>query len=98
MTIAGAPLTNGSTIILNCSAPSLSMVSYRWEERISGVMASGSYMILNVTEMQLKFDPIMFGDEGVYRCIVTEPSGTEYFSNDTTLYSSLTIIIILLFF
>ena len=102
MTVDGTPARNGSTVVLNCSATGLQSVSYEWERRISsdanmlfgsgvssgsggsGVLAGYDFVSGNQT---LEFNPIVFGHEGVYRCVATNGSGEEYLSEDITLSS-----------
>ena len=50
----------------------------------SGVLAGYDFVSGNQT---LEFNPIVFGDEGVYRCVATDGSGEEYLSEDITLSS-----------
>ena len=71
---------NGSTVNFTCIADGFPAPEYRWETPGGTNPGSGSgaqegllagLVIDVVTDPILKFMPVVFGDEGIYRCVVT---------------------------
>ena len=77
--------TNGSTVRLTCIADSFSVPQYSWSyQNETGQTVS----VDNSSDYQLVFDPIVFGQQGIYQCIVTSGESTIV-SNSSTVYSKL---------
>lgn len=75
--------SNGTMEDLMCVAESFPLPQYQWVKyENSETLNVGSNSSL------LDFNPIKFGDEGIYRCIVTS-NGTTIETNDTTIHSKL---------
>ena len=76
---------SGETELLECEAMGSANISYQWQKLndtldVLGGSAFGSgdgYVdVENATNSILEFDPVMFGDEGSYRCVVSSESIT----------------------
>lgn len=67
---------NGSKINVTCDAAGFPTPTVNWVSMLDFEISS---------TMLLQFSPIMFGDEGVYRCVVfSEINGTNYTTTDQT--------------
>ncbi len=76
----------GVTRSLTCLAVGFPEPTYHWEKVLDGnrdllnMSAGGSGLMdefgaLNVTSRELNFDPVSYGDFGVYRCVVFNVAG-----------------------
>ena len=82
--------TNGSMIQLMCEGDAYPAPSYSWErmteDGLSFELITGDRF--NVTSSDgmstLSFQPVLFGDEGYYRCVVSSSSGTDATSASST--------------
>ena len=54
--------TNGSNVNISCDADGFPSPTVSWVDMINAVVVNMSL---------LEFSPVMFGDEGLYRCVVT---------------------------
>ena len=70
------PGTNGSTVNINCDAAGFPAPNISWVDALGLEVSNSS---------QLKFSPVMFGDEGLYRCVLTtEIVGMQFSAMDET--------------
>ena len=69
---------NGSNVNINCVTAGFPAPSVKWVDALDFEVSSSS---------QLEFSPVMFGDEGLYRCVAsTEIDGNNITAvNETTL-------------
>ena len=69
---------NGSSLNINCTAAGSPAPMVKWVD-MQGIEVSNS--------SQLQFSPVMFGDEGLYRCVATTKIGESFFTavNETTI-------------
>ncbi len=75
--------TNGSGVVLICKAEAFPELQYQW--RRLDIMIR---IDINVTYSILRFDPVHFGDEGMYVCEVTS-NGLNIISDDVTITSKM---------
>ena len=77
---------NGSNVNLNCDATGFPIPSVYWIDSQDVRVSSTS---------QLQFSPVMFGEEGLYRCIgSTTINGSDFTAmNETTLISKLHLLL-----
>ena len=73
--------TDGSIETITCMIEGFP-ISYTWER----MMDDGSYSDVS-TGQNLTFDPIIFGDEGVYRCVAQSDVSGELISDTITVTS-----------
>ena len=66
-------------------------INYTWEK----LMENMKYSEVSTGQV-LKFNPVEFGDEGVYRCVAHSDLGEELVSDDLTVTSKYTHTIIIL--
>ena len=71
---------------LTCEAESFPVPQYMWRKHEQ----DGSTLDVGPDDYLLPFNPIVFGDAGIYQCIATSNSITIY-SNNATLYGELNI-------
>ena len=70
------PAVNGSIINVTCDAAGFPTPTINWVSLLDFEISS---------TMLLQFSPVMFGDEGVYRCVAfSEINGTNYTTTDQT--------------
>ena len=85
--------TNGSIEMLECTAEGFPEPTYQWLKHVIdgpgdilvGDIASGlgnesdlmGEYVMNATGPILRFDPVMFGDEGDYRCVASNALGSD---------------------
>ena len=81
--------TNGSTVRLTCIADSFPVPQYSWSYQ--NIETGQTVSVDNSSDYQLVFDPIVFGQEGIYQCIVTSGESTIV-SNSSTVYSKLLLL------
>ena len=74
--------TNGSTVNITCPAEGFPSPDVLWEK----VEMNATRRVVSTTSL-LEMNPVVFGDEGVYRCVATTEIGGMMFSaiNETTL-------------
>ena len=77
---------NGMINNLTCEVESFPVPQYMWRKHEQ----DGSILDVGPDDYLLPFNPIVFGDEGIYQCIATSNSITIY-SNNATLYGELNI-------
>ena len=77
-------VANGSNVNIICSAAGFPIPNVKWIDSL-GLEVS------NIS--QLKFSPVIFGDEGAYRCVASTVFGEEIFTatNETTLIGNFQI-------
>ena len=80
---------SGMIINLTCEAESFPVPQYMWRKHEQ----DGRTLDVGPDDYLLPFNPIVFGDAGIYQCIATSNSITIY-SNNATLYGELNIYII----
>ncbi len=80
--------TNGGEVTLICEAEAFPELQYRWR-RLDGMIRSD----INVTSSILRFDPVQFGDEGMYVCEVTSDN-LNITSDDVTITSKLNVLFV----
>ena len=81
---------NGMNNNLTCEAESFPVPQYMWRKHEQ----DGRTLDVGPDDYLLPFNPIVFGDAGIYQCIATSNSITIY-SNNATLYGELKIYVIL---
>ena len=97
VSVVGAPAVNGSEVVLTCTPAEGSQPDlYSWYREPDNASSTGSGSgngldLLRPFELvssgqNLTFSPIVFGDEGVYRCGATA-FFPEFLSDPYTLYS-----------
>ena len=95
VSVVGAPAVNGSEVVLTCTPAEGSSQPdfyswYREPDNASSTSGSGLDLLgpfeLVSSGQNLTFSPVVFGDEGVYRCGATA-FFLEFFSDPYTLYS-----------
>lgn len=76
---------NGSSVDINCDAAGFPAPNVSWINA-SGLEISNS--------LQLQFSPVVFGDEGVYTCVLTAEVNGMHFSaiDETTIIGNINII------
>ena len=79
---------NGTIQNLTCEAESFPVPQYMWRKHEQ----DGRTLDVGPDDYLLSFNPIVFGDAGIYQCIATSNSITIY-SNNATLYGELKVII-----
>ena len=77
---------NGMINNLTCEAESFPVPQYMWHKHEQ----DGKTLDVGPDDYLLPFNPIVFGDAGIYQCIATSNSITIY-SNNATLYGELNI-------
>ena len=77
---------SGMIINLTCEAESFPVPQYTWHKHEQ----DGSILDVGPDDYLLQFNPIVFGDAGIYQCTATSNSITIY-SNNATLYGELNI-------
>ena len=77
---------NGMINNLTCEAESFPVPQYMWRKHEQ----DGRTLDVGPDDYLLPFNPIVFGDAGIYQCIATSNSITIY-SNNATLYGKLNI-------
>ena len=77
---------NGTIQNLTCEAESFPVPQYMWYKHEQ----DGRTLDVGPDDYLLPFNPIVFGDAGIYQCIATSNSITIY-SNNATLYGELNI-------
>ena len=77
---------NGMINNLTCEAESFPVPQYMWRKH----EPDGSISDVGPDDYLLPFNPVVFGDAGIYQCIATSDSITIY-SNNATLYGELNI-------
>ena len=75
---------NGMNNNLTCEAESFPVPQYMWRKHEQ----DGSTLDVGPDDYLLPFNPIVFGDAGIYQCIASSNSITIY-SNNATLYGEL---------
>ena len=75
---------NGMITNLTCEAESFPVPQYMWRKHEQ----DGRTLDVGPDDYLLPFNPIVFGDAGIYQCIATSNSITIY-SNNATLYGEL---------
>ena len=80
---------NGSNLNISCNAAGFPIPVVKWVD-MQGIEVSNS--------SQLQFDPVMFGDEGLYHCVATTVVGESVFTavNETTLIGKLALCLVIL--
>ena len=69
--------TNGSNVNISCDADGFPSPTASWVDMTNAEVVNMSL---------LEFSPVMFGDEGLYRCVATvEIDGTNFTAMDDTL-------------
>ena len=97
VSVVGAPAVNGSEVVLTCTPAEGSQPDfYSWYREPDNASSTGSGsgsgldplgpFELVSSGQNLTFSPIVFGDEGVYRCVATA-FFPEFLSDPYTLYS-----------
>ena len=82
-------ITNGSMIQLMCEGDAYPAPSYSWERMAKGqisfeMIVSNRLDVMSSDGMSsLLFQPVLFGDEGYYRCIVSSSSGPDAISDSS---------------
>ena len=73
---------NGSNLSISCNAVGFPIPVVKWVD-VQGIEVSNS--------AQLQFSPVLFGDEGLYRCVATAEIGETNFTamSETTLVGKL---------
>ena len=73
---------NGSNLNISCNTAGFPIPVVKWVD-LQGIEVSNS--------SQLQFDPVMFGDEGLYRCVATTVVGESVFTamNETILFGNI---------
>ena len=67
---------DGSSVIINCSAAGFPTPTVNWVDMLNTEVSSTP---------QLWFNPVVFGDEGLYRCIASSDiNGTNFAAIDET--------------
>ena len=67
---------SGSVVNISCDATGFPTPTVNWVDRLEMAVSSSS---------QLVFDPVIFGDEGLYRCVATtEINKFNYTTTDNT--------------
>ena len=74
---------NGSSVTLTCVAEAFPALEYQWR-RIDAMSLSSN--VMGEDSSMLKFDPLVFGDEGGYFCLATS-QGTVIQSDNATVSS-----------
>ena len=68
--------TNGSNVNISCDADGFPSPTVSWVDMENAEVVNTSL---------LEFSPVVFGDEGLYRCVVTaEINGTSFTATDNT--------------
>ena len=78
--------TNGSSVTLECDGGGFPDPTYVWQM----MNEEGDYVTVSVTTTMgqgLTFDPVMFGDEGSYRCTVVSEGAGNVTTNESVLIS-----------
>lgn len=74
---------NGSSVNIICSAAGFPIPNVKWEDLFGFVVSNTS---------QLNLNPVMFGDEGAYRCVATFEIGEAFTTTtETTLIGKVLI-------
>ena len=73
--------TNGSSVTLTCEAESFPAPSYSWEVLGGGALGD---TVMGANTSTLTFSPVVFGNEGEYRCNASANGVTDV-SNTATL-------------
>ena len=79
------------TLTITCDVQDFPAPSFTWQKELNNTFQTLSPQIdtngriLNTTSKNLTFDPIIFGDEGVYRCVVYTLEFESIPSNDILL-------------
>ena len=76
----GINTTNGTMEIITCMIEGFP-INYTWEK-----MDNGSYSEVSIGR-DLVFDPVIFGDEGVYRCVARSDVSDDLISDAVTVTS-----------
>ena len=76
----GINITNGTMETITCMIEGFS-INYTWEK-----MDNGSYSEVSIGQ-DLVFDPVIFGDEGVYRCVARSDVSDDLISDAITVTS-----------
>ena len=89
--------TNGSMIQLLCEGDAYPIPTYSWERMTKGQLIVGNRLnvISSDAMSSLSFQPVLFGDEGYYQCIVSSSSGPNATSGSSTVNSELCLISLL---
>ena len=77
--------TNGSSVTLECDGESFPDPTYLWEMMMNS--EEDYIIVINTTDQNLSFDPVVFGDEGTYRCTVVSEGAGNVTTNDSVLTS-----------
>ena len=77
--------TNGTSENITCMIEGFP-INYSWEKMDNSIAGSGTYSEVS-TRPVLEFDPVTFGDEGVYRCVARSGVGDELVSVPITVTS-----------
>lgn len=65
------PTSSGHTAVLNCVAQSFPSPVYHWEKLTNNQLSTVS----NSNSSILVFNPVMFGNEGLYQCVAESLAG-----------------------
>ena len=69
--------TSGSSVNISCDADGFPIPTVRWVDMTNAEVVNTSL---------LKFNPVMFGDEGLYRCVASaEINGMSFTATDETI-------------
>ena len=74
--------SEGSTLNVTCVADGFPTPTVIWENSFGSIVSNSS---------QLEFDPVMFGDEGLYRCVAFSEINERQFeaTAEATLFSKI---------